>query len=247
MPILNNLTVNEVGGSPAPQKQITMGVYTTQTEIADDVSYASAWVSCGAIMTAEFGLVQEISGGAVFADAFTDCQELSDADFSSLQTISGYESCYGMFSTCPMLTSISFPVLTTISGERACVAMFSGTPLTTVDISALETIGNGSCMNMFEATEITTLTFASLTTVGDTGLAMVCAGCSYLTTVSFPALDPLQCGTDPLGDENEGYAFADCNSLTAIHFPQGTQSDVSQWAGYAEKWGATNATIYFDL
>lgn len=39
----------------------------------------------------------------------------------------------------------------------------------------------------------------------------------------------------------------DCTTCTEIHFKSGTQSLIQGLDGYSDKFGATNATIYFDL
>ena len=42
-------------------------------------------------------------------------------------------------------------------------------------------------------------------------------------------------------------AFDYCNKLTALHFKSSLRSTVEASTGYSNKFGATNATIYFDL
>ena len=49
------------------------------------------------------------------------------------------------------------------------------------------------------------------------------------------------------GSNSTYYTFGSANALTEIHFPAALQADVEAMSGYSAKWGATNATIYFDL
>jgi hypothetical protein len=41
--------------------------------------------------------------------------------------------------------------------------------------------------------------------------------------------------------------FSSCNNLAEIHFRADMQTTVEALNGYSSKFGATNATIYFDL
>ena len=43
------------------------------------------------------------------------------------------------------------------------------------------------------------------------------------------------------------FAFNSCSSLTEIHFAAANQSKIEASSYYSSKWGADNATIYFDL
>ena len=65
------------------------------------------------------------------------------------------------------------------------------------------------------------------------------------TTISFPSLTNV--AADAFGIDNNTYAFLGCIKLTEIHFKANMQEKISAITGYADKWGATNATIYFDL
>ena len=63
-------------------------------------------------------------------------------------------------------------------------------------------------------------------------------GCSSLPSISFPKVTSFNIITN---------AFSGCTALTEIHFRADMQATVEALSGYASKWGATNATIYFDL
>ena len=63
-------------------------------------------------------------------------------------------------------------------------------------------------------------------------------GCSSLKTLSFPKATNIKMYATP---------FSGCTALTEIHFRADMQATVEALSGYASKWGATNATIYFDL
>jgi len=56
-----------------------------------------------------------------------------------------------------------------------------------------------------------------------------------------PAIDLPACTS--VGD----YAFYDCSTLSAIHFAAANQATIEALSGYSSKFGASSATIYFDL
>jgi hypothetical protein len=85
------------------------------------------------------------------------------------------------------------------------------------------------------------VSFPSLTSVGTTGLTNAFSGCTGLTgSVSFPSLTRVM----TVGLSN---AFKGCIGITELHFRADAQSVIKKSAGYSSNFGATNATIYFDL
>ena len=61
--------------------------------------------------------------------------------------------------------------------------------------------------------------------------------CSALISISLPKCTSFA---------NE-YVFQECAALTAIHFAAANEAKMEACAGYSTKWGAVNATVYFDL
>ena len=72
----------------------------------------------------------------------------------------------------------------------------------------------------------------ALTTVG----SFAFGSCNSLTSINLP-------NVTTVGD----YAFYDCNSLMEIHFAVKNKEAIEALSDYSNKFGATNATIYFDL
>jgi hypothetical protein len=68
-----------------------------------------------------------------------------------------------------------------------------------------------------------------------------------LTKISFPSLVSFASDSFCLGATTTYMPFNQCLNLTEIHFRADVQSMVEAMTGYSKKWGATNATIYFDL
>lgn len=199
-------------------KSIASASFPILTAISD--SNACYYMfSYSKLSSASFPVLNTISGENACYSMFSGCSKLSSISFPALTTISGRNTCSSMFSTCFGLISVSFPVLTTISGVNACNFMFSGcTNLTSASFPVLTAIsGTNACSSMFSI-------------------------CYNLTSASFPALTAVEHTTCMPAN-----MFQSCNKLTEIHFRADTQTIIEGQSGYASKFGATNATIYFDL
>ena len=72
----------------------------------------------------------------------------------------------------------------------------------------------------------------ALTTVGGSAFR----SCGLLTSIDLP-------NVTTVGD----YAFSSCRSLKEIHFAAKNKKAIEALSGYSNKFGATNATIYFDI
>lgn len=70
-------------------------------------------------------------------------------------------------------------------------------------------------------------------------------GCVGLTKEYFPFLTKFS-GNIALGT-NGSFMFQGCTNLTEIHFRTDVQAIIETMTGYSERFGAVNATIYFDL
>ena len=136
--------------------------------------------------------------------------------------LSGSNAMFNCFSGCNGLTSVDLSSLTAVSGISAMGNCFSGcNGLTSVDLSSLTTVSGSNAMgNCF-------------------------SGCNGLTTISFPALTSIK--NNGFGSASYNYIFGGCTALTEIHFRADMQATIEALPGYADKWGASNATIYFDL
>lgn len=176
---------------------------------------------------------------------FAGNSRVQTATFPDLTTISGVSGCGYTFAYCNTLTAFSMPNLNTLSGALCCWDMFSNcTQLTTADLSAItEVSGDQACSGMFtHCYALNTIRFDNLSTVsGNLAFYQIFCSCSSLTTISFPKLTTIS-NTNAFTS-----AFFNCNALTEIHFRYDMKEIVEGLDGYAERFGATNATIYFDL
>ena len=70
------------------------------------------------------------------------------------------------------------------------------------------------------------------TTVGDYAFF----GCRALTSIDLPNVTTV-----------ESYAFYSCSALKEIHFAAKNKEAIEALSDYSDKFGAPNATIYFDI
>ena len=118
---------------------------------------------------------------------------------------------------------------------------FYKTGITSVDLSSVTTVDGYGLSNAFSGCRsITSVVLSSLQSVGANGLYYAFYECRGLTTISFPSLTSVH-------TTSFNSAFSYCSSLTEIHFRADMQATIETMSGYSSKWGATNATIYFDL
>lgn len=185
--------------------------------------------------------------------AFKQCQLLTSISFPLLETVSAQNTFNSTFSENWMNTNnllVSFPELTTISGEEAFGNTFDNNyALKTISFPELTTIsGNRGFYSTFSYCRyLTSVSLPKLATVGQNSMVGSFAGCESLTRIDFPSLTSVQMNSF---QDNEGSwekIFRDCQNLTEIHFRADMANVIPTMIGYNDKWGAENATIYFDL
>lgn len=187
----------------------------------------------------------KIIGNSALYQAFYNRSGITSVDMSSLQTI-GASGLYQAFNNCRSITSVDLSSLQTVGVYGLGNAFYTCTGITSVDISSLQTVDqNGLQGAFYGCTGITSVNLSSLQSVGSNGLSNTFYNCNKLTTVSFPSLTSVQ--TNSFGTATYTYIFGNCTALTEIHFRADMQATIEAMIGYADKWGATNATIYFDL
>lgn len=193
----------------------------------------------------DLGLITDISSSSALKYAFGSANSLATVRAPNVTTISGSFSCQNAFEF-TSLTSNAFPNLTTISGDSACQYMYRDCTFNALGLDNLTTIsGAYACQYMFNSLKIDVAEFPKLTTI--TG-SQACRHWFRLSTVKkvyFPALTTVDTGV--FGSSSSNGAFGSCSQLTEIHFRADAQATIEAMSGYANKWGATNATIYFDL
>ena len=168
-----------------------------------------------------------------------------DLTFRDLETVTG--GMMSSFAGCDFdgNATVSFPSFVDGknnyigSHEDNFISTFYETKgLKTAIFSALTTL-DFYFNSTFRYSEISSLQFPVLTTITSNGsLSSIVMNCTYLESLSFPSLTRVDSYfADFTGDTN----------LTEIHFRSDAQATIEATPNYSSKWGASNATIYFDL
>lgn len=188
-----------------------------------NMSYFEKAVSGTPIEYLDLSAVETISGLSACYGMCTTCRSLKKTGLQSLTTITGLNGCYSMFQGCEELVETGVPNLTLISGNYGCYAMYQGcSKLSSTGLDTLESVtGSNGCRQMFER-------------------------CYGLTKEYFPMLTVVS-AANAFGTSSSSGMFAYCSGITELHFRADTQAVIEGLSGYSSKFGATNATIYFDL
>lgn len=208
-------------------KGVTSVTFPDLVSVSNDMQgLSNAFRQCQLLTSVSFPLLETVTTFGVFMNAFSenwmDTNNLL-VSFPELTTISGSEAFSNAFSNNYALKSISFPELTTISGERAFLSAFS------------------YCQYL------TSVSFPKLTTIGQYSMLSTFSGCNSLSRIDFPSLTSVQINSFQDSSDSWEKIFRDCSSLTEIHFRTDMANVIPNMYGYLDKWGASNATIYFDL
>lgn len=185
----------------------------------------------------------KISGTSACEHAFALCDGNKNVSFPMLSEICGEKSCYYMFGASDVENCL-FEKLTIINGSLACSNMLYGTNLFKTGLKNLEKIsGNSACSYMFgQCNKLTEIDLDNLTEInGDGACNTMFRKCESLTIAKFPKLVSIK-GSRPMSS-----MFLDCTNLKEIHFRYDMKSTIEALEEYSNKFGAENATIYFDL
>jgi surface protein len=209
------------------QSNLTKVTFPELTTIGEGRIFANAVYYNRSLQTFSMPKLTQILGSGCFQGMFSGCNQLVTVEFDSLETLAGYYCCQGMFNNCTALETINFPNLKTIGKS-----VTSGTR-------------GGECSSMFSScTKLANIYFPKLENIlGDSSpCASMFSNCTTLTSISFPSLINIEY-PNAFGTT----IFSSCKNLLEIHFRTDMQATVEAMTGYDSKWGATNATIYFDL
>lgn len=199
-----------------------------------------------------FTSLETISGSVFNSFAGT---RITSASFPAMTSMTGDMSY--CFSKCDYMQTLTFGALQYIthpSGQNGPSFVFmantsSANPaLTGVYFPALESIGI-NCNYVFQYAfygqkNLTTVSLPVLSAIySDYVFDWTFGNCIGLQIISFPSLTTIGSGKTHVFNN----AFDGCTNLAEIHFKTSMQSAIESQVGYSSRWGATNATIYFDL
>lgn len=220
------------------------------TTISGSVACYKMFGGCKEVTSVGLNNLRTVDGSNACYEMFYGCSKLTSAMLENLTTISGGYGCYYMFGNCDNLISARLKNLTTISGEYGCGWLFYSCPnLVDAGLGNLTTIsGRYACQRMFDGCkQLMSAGLENLTTIsGQWACQYMFNGCTGLTKEYFPMLTVFGYN-NVFGTTSTNYIFTRCINITELHFRADTQSVIEGLTGYSAKFGAINATIYFDL
>ena len=138
------------------------------------------------------------------------------------------------------ITELDFEDIITIKSNVMRYYYAFNPNITSVKFTKLKTVESYGLFKAFYNSGVSSVTFPKLEVIGDYGLNNAFTACGPIEIVNFPCLRSI--GTEGLAE-----AFKYCNSITGIHFKAAYKSTIEATSGYSNKFGASNAAIYFDL
>lgn len=170
-------------------------------------------------------------------------QWVGELDFSGVKELHPY-ALYYAFCGRAGITNINLSSLTKIDGLGLGYCFYD-TNIVGADLRSLTSIWVQGFEGAFQACDkFAVVNLSSLTSVASGGLRKAFQT-TILTTLSFPSLINVE--LDSFGTGAPSNMLTSCNALTEIHFRADMQATIEAMSQYGSKWGATNATIYFDL
>lgn len=170
---------------------------------------------------------------------FPELEEITGGTFGDFAISNyGYENM--------ALQTISIPKLKRVTGKGKIYHIANTSQIKSFEFTALEEVLNTGLQSAFDNNTVTEhIYFPKLRKVVSEACSKMCYYATNLKSIYFNEL--VLVSSYSFGSYSGNYAFAGCKNLTEIHFRADMQEIISTMVGYADKWGATNATIYFDL
>lgn len=231
----------------------------TLDDVIGDLNSAGQLATPSRSGTISFDDIKSVAAYAL-AYKFYRNNGVTGATFPDLTTISTSTALAYAFSTATHLASIAFPSLTTVSGANACQYLcYACSALTSASFPKLATIGvtanSANNRNFYYAfndcSALTEVRFPLLAHIYCNGTAANQGTFAYCFNKSvklyFPELTTIAKGTSYTNETAAKNIFNNCAGITEIHFASANKTAIEASAGYSTKWGATNATISFDL
>ena len=214
------------------------------TKIAND-SLKYAFYGRLGITSVDLSSLQSV-GVYGLGSAFYGCTGITSIDLSSLQSMKDYGLSSAFRGCTGITTSIDLSSLQSVGVYGLSSAFQDCKGITSVDLSSSQSVDIYGLSSAFQDCKgITSVDLSSLQSVETYGLSSAFQDCKGITSISFPSLTSVY--SNSFGNISFTGAFRNCTALTKIHFRADMQATIEAMSQYADKWGANNATIYFDL
>lgn len=227
---------------------------TTQTALnfagvkkIGDWALQYAFYGSNNITSVDFSSVEEIGVQSLYK-TFAE-SSIKNVDLHSVKRITGNSLCYAFYES-SLTGHVDLSALVSADGSSALNSAFSSTDITSVDLGNLVEVNSSGLNRTFQSCRsLTQVDLSSLTTInspsGNPAMQATFSNCSKLQTISFPSL--ISISDTAVFGPSYNLIFSGCSALTEIHFRKDIQETIEAISGYDKKFGATNATIYFDL
>lgn len=253
------------------------GAYTSNGHYADEIksvsfpdleevngSYAcyNAFDSQTGITSISFPKLKRVSGRSAMGNMFSYVNKVETIEFPELEEITRspepYDNTFASFMYCSDNYSTEYRPSATLH-EQSLLKHVRFPKLRLIDASSCF---SGAFANQPNIESIEFPALEEITARGARAFAMLCycnaknsngstAQNTKLTSISFPKLTTIDPSVTYLfggsATSSAACAFTGCPALTEIHFRPEVQSVIEAQTWYSSKFGATNATIYFDL
>lgn len=231
--------IGEISGGGAATK-LGASVDTWIGDVVDGVLQASTTQT-----EVNFAGVTEIGKNALY-QRFKSLN-IAKVDAGSVQIIRS-AGLYEAFKS-SYVGSIVFSSVRTIEPSGMYYAFYPETQknyFTTADFRLLQTVDAYGMKNAFYRNyQLENINFSALQTIGASAFTSAFEDNNRLTSAYFPSL--INAHKDGFGDMSIFAIFYSCDSLTEIHFRADAQAVIEAMTCYSNKFGASKATIYFDL
>lgn len=178
-------------------------------------------------------------------------------DLSKLSNLSGQECCKSMFDYANVveLDIKSLPNIPPYGFAGICVSC----PVESVNLQSLSSVEEYGLQNAFPSASLEHIKdgipddsdvntfYHSIKSLGEYSMTGTFKKNTALKSARFDSLKVVASTSFGDGAYRTPYVFDGCTALTEIHFRADAQTTIEAMTGYSSKWGATNATIYFDL
>lgn len=229
---------NPVGVGRIVEKKVAKEKYgATVDSLLGDVDADGNYVVPSKPVEINLAGVKSIGSKGLYK-RFTDMTNIVSFEAEDLETVAANGLTY-TFYYCKQLTDINIRNIRSI-GYAGLQQAFNDARVTGhLDLDMLETVGDKGLEEAFCYNNITSIGLKNLKTLGSESMIRAFRG-TKLITVSFPSLTSVQ--TNSFRD-----MFYSVSTMTEIHFRADMQAAIEAMTGYSSKFGATNATIFFDL
>jgi hypothetical protein len=215
--------------------------FTGVRQINSVSCFAYRWAYSQRVKTVSFPDLTYLGAVSIFSNAFYDCDTLEEISFPKLKNIStdGFSRA---FQNCGKLKKATFPEIEKFQGFSYA---FNGSGLEEIYLPKVKEFYYGGGYTFQDCKYLKVVSMPLLEKTDTNSFNAIFSGCTSLETISFPSLTTIP--ANGFGSATYSYAFRNCTALTEIHFRADMQATIEAMTGYSTKWGATNATIYFDL